>query len=75
MTLYFWCDPGYHRIRTKEKTDSSRDVSIYCPQHKFQMRLLGSDYIGKNEWLKLQNKEGEKIRWQTKNNSKKNQER
>lgn len=56
MTLYFWCDPGYHRIRTKATVEEYRaGVSVYCPQHKFQMRLLGAGYEGRNEWLKLQN--------------------
>ena len=56
MILYFWCDPGQHRIRTKEKAGEARNVSIYCPQHKFQMRLLGVGYEGRNEWLKLEQK-------------------
>lgn len=60
MTLYFWCDPGKHRIRTKVKVDESRKgvsiavcfnmcVSIYCTQHKFEMRLLGSGHERRNK--------------------------
>ena len=53
MTLYFWCDPGRHRIKTKEKATSGA-ISIYCQQHKFKMRLLGTGHDGRNEWLKLE---------------------
>ena len=57
MMLYFWCDPGYHRIRTKTTVEEYRKgVSIYCPQHKFQMRLLGTSYEGWNNWKKEQRK-------------------
>lgn len=53
MTLYFWCDPGRHRIRTKEKLTSGA-VSVYCPQHKSQMRPLGIGHEGRNEWLRME---------------------
>lgn len=59
MMLYFWCDPGQHRIRTKEKATSGT-VSIYCSQHKFQMRLLGTGYEGRNEWLRMESEKYKK---------------
>ena len=59
--LYFWCDPGQHRIRTTAKVDEWESVSIYCPQHKFQMRLLGSGYDGRNEWLKMEKQKSKKL--------------
>ena len=55
-TLYFWCDKGRHRIRTKVKHDETKETAIYCPQHKQEMRLLGTGYDGRREWQKLQKK-------------------
>lgn len=60
MMLYFWCDPGHHRIRTTAKVDEWESVSIYCPQHKFEMRLLGVGHEGRKKWLNLQNQKKEK---------------
>ena len=52
--LYFWCEKGRHRIRTREKFEDHLDVKIYCPQHKEDMTLLGYGHEGRAMWLKKQ---------------------